>query len=143
MLMSRSYIVVSIVYNLVSRTHMLVSSSYIVVSIVYNLVSRIHMLVSTTYILVSTKYNLVSRTHVLLSRSPSVTIKIIYDSEHNKYFSERNNYFNEHLHMLCMQEKSTSTKERERPNDRAPLLSFCAENNQDYRGFVSPGKDHI
>ena len=87
---------------------MLVSSSYIVVSTVYNLVSRIHMLVSTTYILVSTKYNLVSKTHVLLNRSPCVTIKIIYDSEHNKYFNVLNNYFGEHLLILCMQEKSTA-----------------------------------
>ena len=87
---------------------MLVSRSYIVVSILYNLVSRIHMLVSTTYILVSTKCNLVSRTHVLLSRSPCVTIKIIDDSEHNKYFSELNIYFGEHLLILCMQENSTA-----------------------------------
>ena len=76
-----------------------------------------------------------------------MTIKNIYVSEHNKYFNERNNYFSEHLHMyvcrrITQQEAKTSTEERERPNDRAPPFSFCAENNQDYRGFVSPGKDH-
>ena len=125
---------------------MLVSRSCIVVSVVYNLVSKTHILISTSYILVSTKYNLVSRTCVT-EQVICVTIKNIYDSEHNKYFSELNNYFGERLLILYVyrrraeQEGQTSTEERERPNDRAPLLSFCAENNQDYRGFVSPAKD--
>ena len=42
---------------------------------------------------------------------------------------------------IAHQEGKTSTEEREMANERALPLSFCAENNKDYREVLNTGED--